>query len=335
VTAAPEVRDAIVVGLVRMGLMHNAALLVGGGAPDHAAGGVRDFVKAERPHTGEEKATDISYDVVVRHDVMGTAVLSLSPEALPQKRTASIHFEEGDMDVEETVTRIDLDQPVDDAVFSLGPGSPPMPAPMPAPAPATTTTTTTTATTTPVLDDFAAARFTAVSSDVVKSDVPHGDTAPLCFPDGAISELDDVQRLMGGVGWDDAANSHARAATFPDGISLLPNPASRIVRVSAQDVPDGAAIVVRPTALRAYTVFQATPTVSVGVAFVLDKAGRVVSVYESYAPENGSFVRRPDAPTPPMRMLALHWSAADRIDEVTTIDQLCRRVVYRPATPPP
>ena len=118
--AAPEVRDAVVVGMVRMGLLHNAALLIGGRGPDHASGGVRDFVRAERAKSGTP-ATDITYDVVIRHDVMGQATLSLSPEAKPVKRTAEIHFEEGDMTVLEKYDTVELDAAVDDSVFSLAP----------------------------------------------------------------------------------------------------------------------------------------------------------------------------------------------------------------------
>ena len=119
--AAPEVRDAVVVGLVRMGLLHNAAILVGGGAPDHAAGGARDWVRAERPTSGAERATDITYDVVVRHEVMGQATLSLLPDERPVKRVATVHFEEGDMHVEEKYTLFEIDAAVDDSVFSLAP----------------------------------------------------------------------------------------------------------------------------------------------------------------------------------------------------------------------
>ena len=43
----PQVRDAIAVGLARMGLLHNVAQLVSGRPPEHASGGVRDWVKAE------------------------------------------------------------------------------------------------------------------------------------------------------------------------------------------------------------------------------------------------------------------------------------------------
>jgi hypothetical protein len=116
--AAPEVRDAVVVGLVRMGILHNLARLSGGDAPDHADGHVRDFVRAERGRAGEP-ATDVTYDVVVRHKVMGEAVLSLTAEAKPKARTAVVRFDEGEMKATEQYDLVELDVPIDDSVFAL------------------------------------------------------------------------------------------------------------------------------------------------------------------------------------------------------------------------
>jgi len=41
----PEVREALVIGLTRMGILHNLARLVAGVPPDRASGGVRDWVE--------------------------------------------------------------------------------------------------------------------------------------------------------------------------------------------------------------------------------------------------------------------------------------------------
>lgn len=110
---APEVRDALVLGFVRMGLLHNAAMLVGGSAPDHADGNVHNWVRAERARS-LEPATDIAFDVVVNNDVLGEAVLSLDKEARPVKRTQTMRFEEGAMNVVETYPRFELDVYVSD-----------------------------------------------------------------------------------------------------------------------------------------------------------------------------------------------------------------------------
>ena len=119
---AAEVRDALVLGFVRMGLLHNVAVLVGGGIPDHAAGNVHNWVRAERARS-LEPATDVAFDVVVKHDVMGEAVLSLDNQARPVKRTQTVHFEEGTMNVVETYPRFDLDVDVRDT-FPHAPEAP-------------------------------------------------------------------------------------------------------------------------------------------------------------------------------------------------------------------
>src|SRR5690606_29242932 len=42
---APALREALAVGFMRMGLLHNVARLFAGAAPDHAEGGVTDWVE--------------------------------------------------------------------------------------------------------------------------------------------------------------------------------------------------------------------------------------------------------------------------------------------------
>jgi hypothetical protein len=120
---AAEVRDALVLGFVRMGLLHNVAVLVGGAVPDHASGNVHNWVRAERARS-LEPATDVAFDVVVKNDVMGEAVLSLDNQARPVKRTQTVRFEAGTMNVVETYPRFELDVDVGD-VF------PPSPPPAP------------------------------------------------------------------------------------------------------------------------------------------------------------------------------------------------------------
>ena len=115
---APEVRDALVLGFVRMGLLHNAALLVAGEPPDHAGGGAHNWLRAERVRAGEP-ATHIAFDVVVKREVMGTAVLTLDERALPVRRTQTMRLpalEGGEVKVVETYPRFELDLDVT-AVF--------------------------------------------------------------------------------------------------------------------------------------------------------------------------------------------------------------------------
>jgi hypothetical protein len=120
--AAPELRDALVLGFVRMGILHNAALLIGGAIPDHADGGVHAWVKAERARAGTP-AREVGFVVVVRREVMGEAVLTLDESARPLRRRQLIHLEEGDLQVEESYPVFELDAPEADsptgALFSL------------------------------------------------------------------------------------------------------------------------------------------------------------------------------------------------------------------------
>jgi hypothetical protein len=115
---APEVRDALVIGMLRMGLLHNAAMLIGGNWPDHAEGNVHNWVRIERWQTLD--ARSIKFDVVVRTDVMGDATLTFDAAGagLPSERRQLIHFEEGDMDVSERYPTFDVDAPLDPTLFS-------------------------------------------------------------------------------------------------------------------------------------------------------------------------------------------------------------------------
>jgi hypothetical protein len=51
--APPELREAVIIGLTRMGLLHTLARLTAGAAPDHATGGVQEWVRVKEL-TGEK-----------------------------------------------------------------------------------------------------------------------------------------------------------------------------------------------------------------------------------------------------------------------------------------
>lgn len=120
--AAPELRDALVYGLTRMGLLHNVALLVGGEAPDHGTGGAHGWVKAERARS-LAPATRIAFDIVVATKLAGEAVLQLDQEGRMIERTQEVRFDVGAMKVAERypVFQVDADLggDIDDAVFAL------------------------------------------------------------------------------------------------------------------------------------------------------------------------------------------------------------------------
>lgn len=96
--AMPALREAMVLGFSRMGALHNAARLVGGEPPDHAEGGVRDWVRAEDLVDGGRR---LDYRLVVDGQPSGEASLFLNENGQPTRRELTVHFDDGDMRVVE------------------------------------------------------------------------------------------------------------------------------------------------------------------------------------------------------------------------------------------
>lgn len=130
VVAEPELRDALVYGLTRMGLLHNAALLVAGEAPDHGAGGAHAWVKAERARS-LVPATRIAFDIVVATKPAGDAILQLDDQGRAHERVQDVRFDVGAMHVVERYAVFEVDVDIDDARFALA--TPDTTAPPPAP----------------------------------------------------------------------------------------------------------------------------------------------------------------------------------------------------------
>jgi hypothetical protein len=120
----PELERAVVIGLVRMGLLHNLAMLVVGRPPDHADGGVDEWVRAEDVYFGakvgpSELGADaqrrtpeaMSFRIHVGDNETGEATLWYDTGfKLPIERHQVVHFPEGpdgaatEMRVRETYT---------------------------------------------------------------------------------------------------------------------------------------------------------------------------------------------------------------------------------------
>jgi hypothetical protein len=100
----PALREAVVIGMTRMGLLHNLARLIDEGVPDHAKGGVRDWVKVvavRAPSPAEATGRAYAFDIVVDGVLSGEATLHLDDAGRPARRVQTVHFEEGDMQVTE------------------------------------------------------------------------------------------------------------------------------------------------------------------------------------------------------------------------------------------
>ncbi len=99
----PQLREAVVVGLVRMGLLHNVARAWSARAPDRADGGIQDWVALAQPRDAvlEGKPGGIAFDIAVDGQPVGEGALLLDDAGLPVLRTQTVHFPDGDMHVVE------------------------------------------------------------------------------------------------------------------------------------------------------------------------------------------------------------------------------------------
>ena len=114
--APAQSNRALLVGFLRMGLLHNLARLTELKAPDHAEGGVDQWVTLDsfRPTTfaqsGElEGLMAFSFDLVVDGEDSATVRIWLDPVSnLPRRRELIVRFARGEMRVVETYTRFEV-----------------------------------------------------------------------------------------------------------------------------------------------------------------------------------------------------------------------------------
>ena len=132
VSVPSGLRDALVVGLTRMGILHNLARLSGGAPPDHMEGGVRDWVVLSPDTAGAapeavEAGPDLARTITVAGTPSGSFRLVFGPGgAAPRVRRQGVDFPQGRMDVVERYPTLALGAVLPDSLFAL-PG-PPAPA---------------------------------------------------------------------------------------------------------------------------------------------------------------------------------------------------------------
>ena len=100
-----------VIGLTRLGFLHNLAMLTAGTPPDRADGGVTDWVTADDPSLGgpevpEGDRTSVSFNITVAGTPAGAAVLDLNDDGILLGRRQIVVFPEGEMRVSEQYTRV-------------------------------------------------------------------------------------------------------------------------------------------------------------------------------------------------------------------------------------
>ncbi len=110
--ATPQhLNEALLIGLTRMGILHNLAMLVGNAPPDGADGGVRDWVvveglSLEEAAEGQEGSQVVSFSMIVGGTPAGSAALELGPGGSPIVRRQTVQFPSGEMRVVERYTRV-------------------------------------------------------------------------------------------------------------------------------------------------------------------------------------------------------------------------------------
>jgi len=103
-----ELEDALAIGFMRMGVLHNLARLVEAEPPDHAAGGVGawvvvdDFAGVRLPQPG------LAFAITVAGEPAGTAVLDLDANGLPLDRRQTVQLPSGEMRVVEQYSDVTI-----------------------------------------------------------------------------------------------------------------------------------------------------------------------------------------------------------------------------------
>jgi hypothetical protein len=111
----PELRASVVIGMTRMGLLHNAAVATQGAQPEHADGGVEQWIQttdhAVVAMTAQEgvACTGIRFNIWVDSTPSGEATLWISDSTgLPVARDQIVEFPQGIMTVRETYEVVEV-----------------------------------------------------------------------------------------------------------------------------------------------------------------------------------------------------------------------------------
>lgn len=123
----PDLREGIVLGLTRMGLLHNLARLVAGAFPDATDGTAPEWVQPVDPAHGSADpqvptAVSVAFGIRVAGQPAGEATLWLDPVTdVPLLRRQVVRFPGGEMRVTERYEEPVADLEVADSLFVLPP----------------------------------------------------------------------------------------------------------------------------------------------------------------------------------------------------------------------
>lgn len=99
VSRPPALNEALLVGLTRMGILHNLARLTGALPPDRADGAVREWVTVDA--FADAAPGKLSFDIRVAGNPAGSAELEIGSNGMPVDRTQTVQFAAGEMRVVE------------------------------------------------------------------------------------------------------------------------------------------------------------------------------------------------------------------------------------------
>ena len=110
-TVAPvpdHLTEALVIGLTRMGILHNLARLTGAAPPDHADGGVRECVEVNSVTVVPDRSGSTSFDLTVSGEPSGSALLEIDSSGRPVVRRQTVRFAAGEMRVVERYSSVTI-----------------------------------------------------------------------------------------------------------------------------------------------------------------------------------------------------------------------------------
>jgi hypothetical protein len=97
----PDLRDAVLLGMTRMGLLHNIVLLSRDRPPANIEGHIRESLTAH--DFSKAPGGGIAYKLRVGNREMGDAVVKINSKShYPMSRQFTAHLDNGDMHVSET-----------------------------------------------------------------------------------------------------------------------------------------------------------------------------------------------------------------------------------------
>ena len=104
-----DLREGVLIGLMRMGILHNLAVLTQNMPPEGTDGGVREWLvvngfgwQSSTRKSGTRELRGISFVIEVGGEPAGDVVIWYDPESgLPVEREQVVHFDNGDMHVSE------------------------------------------------------------------------------------------------------------------------------------------------------------------------------------------------------------------------------------------